>query len=147
MKWKTFYLKLSANLLWFGSFFLFFIGCDVNEPTISHAWYGSEEEFIQSFREIDTEESNQSILLTDKSSGEPYTGEIVRTSEGRLTNQSFSNGLLHGKSVKKSDDGSWVEANYENGKLDGSIKFYNADGTLRSEIEYQNGKLGKSAVN
>ena len=147
MKWKTFYLKISANLHWFWSFLFLFVGCDVNEPSIGKAWYGSEEEFMQSFSEIDTEESNQSILLADKSSGRPYTGEIVRNGAGRVTNQNFSKGLLHGKSVKKSDDGSWVEANYVNGKLDGSIKFYNADGTLRSEIEYQSGKLGNSAVN
>ena len=147
MKWKTFYLNKSANLLWLGSFLFLLFGCDVNEPTIGKEWSGSEEEFKQTFREIDTEESNQSILLTDKSTGKHYTGEIERNGVGRVTNQNFSNGLLHGKSVKKSDDGSWVEANYINGKLDGSIKFYKADGTLRSEIEYQNGKLGKSAVN
>ena len=147
MKWKTFYLNKSANLHWFGLFLFLLFGCDVNEPTIGMEWSGSEEDFKQSFREIETEESNQSILLTDKFTGTPYTGEIVRNGEGRVTNQNFSNGLLHGISVKKSDDGSWVEANYINGKLDGSIKFYKADGTLRSEIEYQNGKLGKSAVN
>ena len=147
MKWKTFYLNKSANVLCFGSFLFFLFGCDINEPTIGNEWSGSEEEFMQNFSEIDSEESNQSILLADKFTGKPYTGEIVRTSEGRLTNQNFSNGLLHGKSVKKSDDGSWVEANYLNGKLDGSIKFYQADGTLRSEIEYHNGKLGSSVVN
>jgi len=147
MKWKTFYLKKSTNLPWFWPFFLLFVGCDVNEPTISNAWYGSEGEFIQSFREFETEESNQSILLADKFTGKPYTGEIVRNGKDRVTNQNFSKGLLHGKSVKKSDDGSWVEANYVNGKLDGSIKFYNADGTLRTEIEYQHGKLSNSVVN
>ena len=147
MKWKTFYLNKSANVLCFGSFLFFLFGCDINEPTIGNEWSGSEEEFMQNFSEIDSEETNQSILLADKFTGKPYTGEIVRTSEGRLTNQNFSNGLLHGKSVKKSDDGSWVEANYLNGKLDGSIKFYQADGTLRSEIEYHNGKLGSSVVN
>jgi hypothetical protein len=147
MKWKTFYLNKSANVLCFGSFLFFLFGCDINESTIGNEWSGSEEEFMQNFSEIDSEESNQSILLADKFTGKPYTGEIVRTSEGRLTNQNFSNGLLHGKSVKKSDDGSWVEANYLNGKLDGSIKFYQADGTLRSEIEYHNGKLGSSVLN
>ena len=146
MKWKTFYLNKSANVVCFGSFLFFLFGCDINEPTIGNEWSGSEEEFMQKFSEIDSEETNQSILLADKFTGKPYTGEIVRTSEGRLTNQNFSNGLLHGKSVKKSDDGSWVEANYLNGKLDGSIKFYQADGTLRSEIEYHNGKLGSSVV-
>ena len=146
MKWKTFYLNKSANVVCFGSFLFFLFGCDINEPTIGNEWSGSEEEFMQNFSEIDSEETNQSILLADKFTGKPYTGEIVRTSEGRLTNQNFSNGLLHGKSVKKSDDGSWVEANYLNGKLDGSIKFYQADGTLRSEIEYHNGKLGSSVV-
>ena len=147
MKWKSFYLNKSANLLCLGQFLFLLFGCDVNEPTIGNEWSGSEEEFMQNFSEIDSEESNQSILLTDNFSGKPYTGEIVRTGEGRVTNQNFSNGLLHGKSVKKSDDGSWVEANYKDGKLDGSIKFYQADGTLRSEIKYQNGQLGNSAVN
>ena len=147
MKWKTFYLNKSANLLWFGSFFFLLFGCDIDEPTIGKEWSGSEEEFMQNFSEIDPEESNQSIFLADKFSGKPYTGKIVRNSEGRVTNQNFSNGLLNGKSVKKSDDGSWVEANYKDGKLDGSIKFYQADGTLRSEIKYQNGQLGNSAVN
>ena len=147
MKWKTFYLNKSANLLCFGSFLFLLFGCNIDEPTIGKEWSGSEEEFMQNFSEIDSEESNQSILLADKFTGKPYTGEIVRNGEGRVTNQNFSKGLLHGKSVKKSDDGSWVEANYKDGKLDGSIKFYQADGTLRSEIKYQNGQLGKSAVN
>ena len=147
MKWKSFYLNKSANLLFLGSFLFLLFGCDFNEPTIGKEWSGSEEEFMQNFSEVETEESNQSTLLADKFTRKPYTGEIVRTSEGRVTNQNFSNGLLHGKSVKKSDDGSWVEANYKNGKLDGSIKFFKADGTLRSEIKYQNGQLGKSAVN
>ena len=147
MKWKAFYLKKSANLLCCGPLLFLLFGCDVNEPTIGNEWSGSEEEFMQNFCEIDREESNQSIFLADKFTGQPYTGEIVRNGEGRVTNQNFSNGLLHGKSVKKSDDGSWVEANYKDGKLDGSIKFYQADGTLRSEIKYQNGQLGDSAVN
>ena len=147
MKWKTFYLNKSPNLLWFGSLLFLVFGCEVNEPTIGKEWSGSEEEFMQNFSEVETEVSNQSILLAEKFTGKPYTGEIVRNGEGRVTNQNFSNGLLHGKSVKKSDDGSWVEANYINGKLDGSIKFYKSDGTLRSEIEYHNGKLGNSAVN
>ena len=140
-------LNTSFNLFWSLSFLLFFAGCDFSEPPIGKEWKGTEEEFLETFRGVETDELNQSFLLADKFTGKPYTGEIVRNNEGRETNQKFSEGLLHGESVKKSDDGSWVEANYVNGKLHGSIKFYNADGTLRSEITYQNGKLDNRLTN
>ena len=100
MKWKTLSLKISANLIWFGSFLFLLFGCDIDEPTIGKEWSGSEEEFMQNFIEMEAEESNQSILLTDKFTGKPYSGEIVRNGEGRVTNQNFSNGLVLGKSVK-----------------------------------------------
>ena len=49
--------------------------------------------------------------------------------------------MLSGKSVRKSFDGAQVEANYVDGKLHGKMVIYDANGKVRSTIEYGNGKL------
>ena len=57
-----------------------------------------------------------------------------------LPGQTFSGGLLNGKSIKTSPDGSWVEANYLNGQLHGEMTFYNSEGKVRSVMIYKEGK-------
>ena len=46
-------------------------------------------------------------------------------------------------SIKKSKDGSWVEANYKDGKLHGEMIFYGRNGKKRSVLTYENGQLKK----
>ena len=45
--------------------------------------------------------------------------------------------------LKKSHDGSWVEANYLEGKLNGEMIFFSKDGTIRSVLFFENGVLKK----
>jgi antitoxin component YwqK of YwqJK toxin-antitoxin module len=71
----------------------------------------------------------------------PFDGEIERNSSKHLTIQNFEDGKLNGKSIKKSKDGSWVEANYVNGKLDGELILFSSDGKKRSVLKYKNGIL------
>ena len=58
-----------------------------------------------------------------------------------MTKQIYFNGLLNGKSIKKSADGSWVEASYVDGKLEGPMKLYDRSGEIRSILNYSKGKL------
>ena len=53
----------------------------------------------------------------------------------------YEDGLLDGLSVRKSADGSWVEANYKSGKLHGKMTFYDGNGKVRSVMNYENGNL------
>jgi hypothetical protein len=102
-------------------------------------WNGSDAEFRSSFRLKSTAELNNSAVLVNNDSGEPYTGVLHRKDDTKLTEQNYVNGLLNGKSIKSSSDGSWVEANYANGKLHGEMKLFDSAGKLRSVMHYQNG--------
>lgn len=146
MKWMNFCLNVTLTLICsiFSSFFL--VGCSGNDSKVVHDWNGSEDDFLKTFKEVEGEDRNISSILADRISGAPFTGNINRVEDGRSTEQIFVEGLLHGKSVKKSEDGSWVEANYKNGQLHGSLKFYRADGTVRSEIFYEDGKRIQSVA-
>lgn len=146
MKWMNFCLNVTLTLICsiFSSFFL--AGCGGNDSKVVHDWNGSEDDFLKTFKEVEGEDRNISSILADRISGTPFTGNINRVEDVRSTEQIFVEGLLHGKSVKKSEDGSWVEANYKNGQLHGSLKFYRADGTVRSEIFYEDGKRIQSVA-
>jgi len=144
MKWKNFCLNLALFCSLFYSFIL--AGCGGNDTKVVHDWNGSEDDFLKTFKEVEGEDRNLSSIFADRISGTPLNGIITRVEDGRSTEQMFREGLLHGKSVKKSEDGSWVEANYKNGQLHGSLKFYRADGTLRSEIFYEGGKRIQSVT-
>jgi hypothetical protein len=102
-------------------------------------WEGNESDFDRgfSFRKSD---GNDSVLHFENSNS-PFNGVIERNSSGILTRQTFSDGRLAGKSFKKSKDGSWVEVDYLNGKPHGDMIFYSADGTVRSVIKFENGRL------
>ena len=120
--------------------FLFQFGCDYSPNEKSNDWNGTKEEFLDSFKLVDGQESNNSLLLVEQNSGEPFTGEVSRSEADRITRQTFSGGLLNGKSIKTSPDGSWVEANYLNGQLHGEMTFYNSEGKVRSVMIYKEGK-------
>ena len=103
-------------------------------------WEGNESDFERGFffRKSD---GNDSVLHFENSDA-PYSGVIERNSSGVLTRQTFSDGKLAGKSFPKGRrDGSWVEADYLNGKPHGDMIFYSADGTVRSVIKFENGRL------
>ena len=101
-------------------------------------WEGNESGFERGFFFRKSDE-NGSVLHFERSDA-PYSGVIERNSSGILTRQTFSDGKLTGKSSKRSKDGSWVEADYLNGKPHGEMIFYSADGTVRSVINFENGR-------
>ena len=132
-------LRLGASLLG-----LLLCSCEFDDG--SHGkeefpdfWEGNESDFERGFffRKSD---GNDSVLHFENSDA-PYSGVIERNSSGILTRQTFSDGKLTGKSSKRSKDGSWVEADYLSGKPHGDMIFYSADGTVRSVIKFENGRL------
>ena len=78
------------------------MGCEYDPGKEIGDWNGTNEEFLLSFDQMKEEDLNHSSLLVDKKSGRPFSGEIRRKGDKLETQQSFKNGLLNGKSVKKS---------------------------------------------
>ena len=127
-----------------GSFLLLLCSCDFDddphgEEELPRFWEGNDSAFERGFS-FRKSEANDSVLYLEDSDV-PFNGLIERNSSGFLTRQSFSEGKLTGKSSKRSVDGSWVEANYLKGKPHGDMIFYSADGTVRSVITFDNGRL------
>ena len=105
---------------------------------IPSEWKGQEEDFIKEFL-IESDE-NLTILL-HRESAAPFAGQLERNGTKLNTIQNFEDGRLNGVSIKKSKDGSWVEANYKNGQLHGEMIFFRKNGNKRSVLRYENGKL------
>ena len=135
---------LLPQLMRLGGSFILLCSCDFDdssrrEEEFPRFWEGNDSAFERGFSFRKSEE-NDSVLYLENSD-EPFNGLIERNSSGILTRQSFSEGKLTGKSSKRSKDGSWVEANYLNGKPHGDMIFYSADGTVRSVITFEDGRL------
>ena len=103
-------------------------------------WEGQEADFIKDFT---TQKEGNDTLILHRVSTEPFEGKVERNGTTHSTVQNFEKGKLNGKSVKKSIDGSWVEANYKNGKLNGDLIFFSKEGKKRSVLKYRNGVLIK----
>jgi antitoxin component YwqK of YwqJK toxin-antitoxin module len=103
-------------------------------------WQGTEESFETEFS-YQADLIDDSVFLTRNGSTESYSGFVEINQSGTITEQIYADGRLNGKSIKKSTDGSWVEANYVDGKLDGPMKLYDRFGELRSTLNYSEGKL------
>ena len=101
-------------------------------------WEGNQTDFESGFSFQSN--GNESVLHYEKS-GQPYSGSIERNSSGVSTHQTFSSGRLNGLSSKRSKDGSRVEATYRDGLLHGKMTFYSADGSIRSVMNYEEGRL------
>ena len=105
---------------------------------IPSEWKGQEVDFRKEFL-IESDE-NLTILL-HRESAAPFAGQLERNGTKLNTIQNFEDGRLNGVSIKKSKDGSWVEANYKNGQLHGEMIFFGKNGNKRSVLRYENGKL------
>jgi antitoxin component YwqK of YwqJK toxin-antitoxin module len=124
--------------------FIKLVSCERSDDApVSEAWQGNEESFENEFTyQLDV--VHDSTILTHKISNELYSGVVEINQSGRITEQNYSLGRLDGKSVKKSPDGSWVEAHYVEGKLEGPMIFYDRSGKIRSTLNYSNGNLQPS---
>ena len=112
----------------------------VDDAEQSKVWQGTEELFESEFS-YQADLVDDSVILTRHGSTESYSGSVEINQSGTITEQIYTEGRLNGKSIKKSADGSWVEANYVDGKLDGPMKLYDRFGELRSTLNYSEGKL------
>lgn len=112
----------------------------VDNADQSKVWQGTEELFESEFS-YQADLVDDSVILTRNGSTESYSGSVEINQSGTITEQIYAEGRLNGKSIKKSADGSWVEANYVDGKLDGPMKLYDRFGELRSTLIYSEGKL------
>jgi len=128
--------------LWFTIIFMLFASCGSDDlpeyEPIPVFWEGNQTDFDRgfSFRS----KGNESVLHYGNS-GLPYSGAIERNSSGISTRQAFASGKLNGLSSKRSADGSRVEANYRGGLLHGEMTFYSADGSIRSVMNFEDGRL------
>ena len=105
-------------------------------------WKGAFETFENTFEKkpsLDSTDHEEILYL--KGDGQPFSGSIERNSTSRISLDEYDNGRLEGVSVRKSADGSWVEAKYKDGKLHGKMTFYGTNGEIRSVMYYQNGNL------
>jgi len=132
--------KRTAIAFWV--FFLISCELDQKESTESY-WIGRETAFTHDFEYLNGS-SDQPSLLVRRNSKDLFSGSVERNQSGVLTEQVYKEGKLNGKSIKKSPDGSWVEANYLSGRLHGQMKLYDRSGLLRSVMNYSNGVLTQS---
>ncbi len=125
-----------------GLVFCLLFACGVEDPQNEHEafdhWEGNQSGFEEGF--VFRKDGNQSVLRV-KGAAVPFSGTVERNSTSGITTQQFSGGKLEGKSIKKSPDGSWVEAHYRNGKLHGKMTFHSPDGRVRSVLRYEDGRL------
>lgn len=107
-----------------------------------NSWKGDFSTFEDSFEQKqDLGSSDESPILYLKGEDKPFSGSVEKNSSTRLTIDKYADGLLNGISIRKSSDGSWVEANYKAGKLHGKMTFYDKNGNIRSVMNYENGSL------
>lgn len=121
-------------------FLVFSCENDIEEANNKEIISISEEDFLEDFNSIRVSNHDRPVLVSTKSNTQ-FSGVLERNSSKVTTMQSYQGGLLNGTSVKKSKDGSWVEAQFKGGKLHGEMKLFNKSGKLRSIMNYEDGVL------
>ncbi len=107
-------------------------------------WKGSESGFEENFDYYKEADDSSKPILLEKVTGNPYSGTLELNGSGQVTTKTFHDGILEGISVRRSKDGSWVEARYVNGQLHGKMTFFDANGKIRTVMNYEKGKLKTS---
>ena len=107
-------------------------------------WKGSESGFEENFDYYNEVDDSSKPILLEKVTGNPYSGTLELNGSGQVTTKTFHDGILEGISVRRSKDGSWVEAHYVNGQLHGKMTFFDANGKIRTVMNYEKGKLKTS---
>lgn len=123
---------------------IFTISCGLEEDESHNSpsvWRGNESGFEDEFDYEKGVDGSSKPILVESETGNSYSGTLEINSSGQVTTKSYQDGVLDGISVKRSKDGSWVEANYLNGQLHGKMTFYDAKGKIRTVMDYENGKL------
>ena len=121
--------------------------CSENPQEEKIDWKGDHDSFENSFEtKQELESSGESPVLYLRGNSEPFSGTVEKNSTDRLSVDEYTEGLLEGKSIRKSLDGSWVEANYREGKLHGKMTFYDKNGDIRSVMNYENGSISPQSI-
>lgn len=121
--------------------------CSENPQEEKIDWKGDHDSFENSFEtKQELESSGESPVLYLRGNSEPFSGTVEKNSTDRLSVDEYNAGVLEGKSIRKSVDGSWVEANYREGKLHGKMTFYDKNGDIRSVMNYENGAISPQAI-
>jgi antitoxin component YwqK of YwqJK toxin-antitoxin module len=121
--------------------------CSENTQEEAIDWEGGYDSFENSFEtKQELESSGESRVLYLRGNSQPFSGTVERNSTYRMSLDEYNAGLLEGKSIRQSADGSWVEANYREGKLHGKMTFYDKNGDVRSVMNYENGAISPGAV-
>ena len=121
--------------------------CSENTQEGKIDWKGGYDSFENSFEtKQELESSGESPVLYLRGNSEPFSGTVEKNSTDRLSVDEYNAGVLEGKSIRKSVDGSWVEANYREGKLHGKMTFYDKNGDIRSVMNYENGAISPQTI-
>jgi antitoxin component YwqK of YwqJK toxin-antitoxin module len=131
---------LAINAFFFGVY-----SCEEKSPKLDKFWHGDENAFEERF--VRKNQFNSPSLLYDREIDQPFSGKVERLNEKKSVEQNYQSGLLNGVSVIRSHDGSWVEANYADGKLHGPMKFFDKNGKERTQMLYEHGSLIPSPKN
>ena len=107
-------------------------------------WIGSESGFEENFDYYKEVDNSSKPILVESETGNRYSGTLELNGSGKVTTKTYQDGILDGISVKRSKDGSWVEAHYMNGQLHGNMTFFDANGKIRTVMNYEKGKLKTS---
>ena len=123
------------------------LSCSENTQEEEIDWKGGYDSFENYFEtKQELESSGESPVLYLRGNSQPFSGTVEKNSTDRLSVDEYNAGVLEGKSIRKSVDGSWVEANYREGKLHGKMTFYDKNGDIRSVMNYKNGAISPQAI-
>jgi antitoxin component YwqK of YwqJK toxin-antitoxin module len=123
------------------------LSCSENTQEEEIDWKGGYDSFENSFEtKQELESSGESPVLYLRGNSQPFSGTVERNSTNIMSFDEYNAGLLEGKSIRKSADGSWVEANYRGGKLHGKMTFFDKNGNVRSVMNYENGAISPRAI-
>tara|TARA_B100001287_G_scaffold225199_1_gene194680 strand:+ start:135 stop:557 length:423 start_codon:yes stop_codon:yes gene_type:complete len=121
--------------------------CSENTQEEEIDWKGGYDSFENSFEtKQELESSGEIPVLYLRGNSQPFSGTVERNSTNIMSLDEYNAGLLEGKSIRKSADGSWVEANYRGGKLHGKMTFFDKNGNIRSVMNYENGLISPGAI-
>lgn len=121
--------------------------CSENTHEEEIDWKGGYDSFENSFEtKQELESSGEIPVLYLRGNSQPFSGTVERNSTNIMSLDEYNAGLLEGKSIRKSADGSRVEANYRGGKLHGKMTFFDKNGNIRSVMNYENGLISPGAI-
>jgi antitoxin component YwqK of YwqJK toxin-antitoxin module len=124
-----------------------FFSCSENTQEEEIDWKGRYDSFENSFEtKQELESAGEIPVLYLRGNSQPFSGTVERNSTNIMSLDEYNAGLLEGKSIRKSADGSWVEANYRGGKLHGKMTFFDKNGNIRSVMNYENGLISPGAI-